>query len=639
MSLPKELQALSEKAEQQLISKQFDLAEQDYLTLCQKYHEPRVFYKGLAFVKAAKGNVVDAIPLLQSYLELNEKDAEAWHNLAVLNEKNQHLPQAENCFQKAISLGHDSAQDYLELLNSQHQQHKYLEQLPIIIDARQKHPDNTRLKKIENVLRVRLHEQDFESASSSDVINTFTFIDAWFKDDEINAVSALIRTTEKLFKKLDSIDWLIKHFKDIIKIEGASFSRFLLLGVCYHHQQNNELAINYYAAAKRMNPNSVVTIANLGIVLRRNMRYEEAEKELLLAQSLSQNISSVVENLAITSSQLGKMDRAIELYLKTIELMPDSHKAKFSLGIVYLLNGQFKAGWEYYFHRSRELKYYKMEEKVPRWQGQDLSDKHILIMNEQGYGDTINFIRYIPLLATRCKKVSVYVQKLLLPLSRHLIVFPENCKLVEMNAKIKDVDYFAPLLDLASQLDSNLANIPYPDGYFSIPPEKQQFWQKQLKALTGPKVGLVWRGSKAHNRDKERSLDLEKLAPIFLSANCHFISLQVGNGEEELLCYRDVIQDYSSHIRDFSDTAALVQQLDLLITVDTSTAHLGGALGIPTWTLVNFIPDWRWLMQGTDTHWYNSMTLYREKERFNWDSVLPDLFANFKQWLATMATK
>jgi hypothetical protein len=253
---------------------------------------------------------------------------------------------------------------------------------------------------------------------------------------------------------------------------------------------------------------------------------------------------------------------------------------------------------------------------------------------EQGFGDTLQFCRFAPLLARRCAKVYLEVPRPLLRLLRHSLA-GENLEVIPRLADfpatqaLPRTDYHCPLLSLPRVLGTTVDDVPAAVPYLAADATQAAAWSQRLRELPGRKVGLVWAGLPQYSDDAHRSLPLARLAPLGTVSGVTFVSLQTGAAAGQATAPPPglTIYDASRGLRDFADTAALVAALDLVISVDTAAAHLAGALGRPVWLLNRFDTDWRWMVDRTDSPWYPTMRIFRQPRRGDWDSVISQVCA------------
>ncbi len=375
---------------------------------------------------------------------------------------------------------------------------------------------------------------------------------------------------------------------------------------------------------------------NRGNALRELQRPEAALASHDKAIALKPDFAQAHYNRGIALMALRRPDEALASYDNAIALKPDYAEAHWNQALGFLLVGRFEPGWRQFEWRKRlkaplGLRCYAQ----PPWLGvEDIAGKTLFIYWEQGLGDTIQFCRYAKIAAARGAKVVLSVQQSLIELLEQI---GPAIRIVGPDAVPPDFDYHCPLLSLPLALGTTLSNIPATIPYLKSNVEKSLSWKEQLGEKNKPRVGLVWSGgfrpgqTEAWNFNSRRDIPLAKLA-VLKDPNIDFYSLQKGEPAELELAalIRDHwdgphIIDFTSRLRDFSDTAALVDNLDLVVSVDTSTAHLAGALGKPVWLLNRFDTCWRWLLQRADSPWYPTVKLYRQEKAGHWDDVVEQI--------------
>lgn len=314
----------------------------------------------------------------------------------------------------------------------------------------------------------------------------------------------------------------------------------------------------------------------------------------------------------------GDIEQGARHFRRALQLDPGYVEANLGMAFAYLTQGNFLPGWAYYEQRldggtqSRNA-------LGPRWNGDALHGRTILLHAEQGLGDTLQFVRYAPMVAARGGRVVLEVQ----PALRQLLSTLGNIDEIISQGKIySEIDTHCPLMSLPAVFGTTLATIPAPSPYLHAEPQRVQTWLRRIKS-TFPRVGLVWAGEPRHRRDRQRSIPLSMLA-LLSSAGASFFSLQKGPAAEQLkrLPPEFRIEDLEALSSDMSDTAAAIMALDLVISVDTSVAHLAAALGKPVWLLLPFVPDWRWLLHRDDSPWYPTMRLFHQPSPGAWEPVI-----------------
>jgi tetratricopeptide (TPR) repeat protein len=399
--------------------------------------------------------------------------------------------------------------------------------------------------------------------------------------------------------------------------------------------QQYQAAIDSYEQALACRPDFVDPYYNRGNALGFLQQYQLAIDSYEQAIALQPDHASAWSNRAHALAQLMQHGAALESYGKAIAADPSHAGAQVGLGLSLLQLGEFDRGWKHYEWRWKEeaLKKAARNFSQPLWTGAEpLQGKTILLHAEQGFGDTLQFCRYAKVIGALGARVLVEVQPELLGLLEGL---DGAAQVLAKGQPLPDFDCHCPLLSLPLALGTTLANLPSGKPYLSAPAHKVVQWTQRLGQKTRPRVGLVWSGNAAHKNDRNRSLALAELV-AHLPQTFDYISLQkeFRPDDRHTLEQHPHILRLDQEIGDFTDTAALCALMDVVISVDTSVAHLAGALGRPVWMALPLNPDWRWLLERSDSPWYPSVTLYRQQAAGDWEGV----FRRIAAALATLAT-
>ncbi len=403
------------------------------------------------------------------------------------------------------------------------------------------------------------------------------------------------------------------------------------LGVALYELKDYEEAAGAQRKAIAASPDFAEAHSNLGNALHALKRFDEAIAAYRRAIELNPNYADAWANLGTTLHHSGSFDEGIAALRRAIALAPHHANAHSGLGILLLMRGELGEGWDEYEWRLRST-----ERKGPKfpeipWQGESLAGKHIYVQAEQGFGDTLQFARYLPLLAARAGRVTVRVHQQLMTLLRESL---PGVTVLGDRGDPAPYQCDAVLLSLPRLFKTRLETIPAQVPYLRAPAEAVTGWTKRLAGMSGLKVGLVWAGNPEHVNDHRRSVDLKLLAPLFAVPGVSFASLQVGPRAAYLKTLKTSkikIGDLSSSFGDFVESAAAVSALDLVITVDTSMAHLAGALGKPVWVLLPWVTDWRWMLHREDNHWYPTMWLFRQNRgEDDWTGVIARMAKELK---------
>lgn len=406
-------------------------------------------------------------------------------------------------------------------------------------------------------------------------------------------------------------------YQQILKIDPRHDETLNRYGMFSQAQGRPGKAVELYRSALAYNPQAIPAMNNLGLTLLDQDKVQEAEKLFLRAIALNSRIAELYNGLGLTRKAQRRFDEAMQCFKQAIKINPDYAEAHWNLGWVQLMKGDYRNGWREYDWRWRMKSFVAPDLSAPVWKGEDLQGKSILLHCEQGLGDSIHFIRYAAMVKALGTCVIVPTPAPLVPLFRNVKGIDV---LNQIGEPIPHYDYHASLMSLPGIFDTTvetiLADIPYlhPDQ------AKIDSWHERLKSLTGLKIGIVWRGNPTYMNDRNRSMPAENFAPILKLKGLSVIVLQKDAREDEIAAL-DISPDTpflnaGPELHDFQETAALVKNLDLVLTVDTSVCHLAGALGQEVWTLA--VPDWRWLEGREDTPWYPGMRLFMQPASGEW---------------------
>lgn len=437
------------------------------------------------------------------------------------------------------------------------------------------------------------------------------------------------------------------------------------LGQALANRRQLDEAERAYRRALALDPGCAEALVNLGLLLEDRQRPDEAEQCYRRALEISPDSPEIYSNLGNLLAQSGRTDEAEQCHRKAIRLAPTSapaccnlgvllasHKrdgeaealfrqalagnpahalARLNLGQLLLAAGRWEEGWA--CHEAR----YAQDLPAPlavlpaaaRWQGQPLHGKALLVLSEQGFGDAIQFCRYLPLLKEQgAAHITLVCRPELKALFATLAGVDTLLDSEDSKRGIPRYDWWTMLMSLPFHGKTTLKNIPARIPYLHTPAERRARWSGRLPAA-GLRVGLVWKGNPLHSNDARRSLPcLATLRPLWAVAGIDFVSLQKGQGEEEAAPppADQPLVALGGELGDFADSAALIEQLDLVICVDSAVAHLAGALGKPCWLLLpDYQTDWRWLRERRDTPWYPTLRLFRQSARDDWAPLVAEL--------------
>lgn len=403
---------------------------------------------------------------------------------------------------------------------------------------------------------------------------------------------------------------------------------------CLKHPED---ALESFQRALEIKPDYAEALNNRGAVLRSLKRLNEALESYNRALTIAPNYAEASYNRGIVLSELERPREAIEAYEHALTIKADYVGAHWNLSLCRLQLGDFSRGWEGYEWRWKEeqLEKSKRDFPQPMWLGvESLEGKTILLHGEAGLGDTLQFCRYAKQVAALGAKVVLEVQAPLLPLLTNL---EGALQVLAQGSALPAFDYHCPLLSLPLAFKTEVNSIPTGIPYIHSDAARVAAWRDRLGKKAKPRVGLAWSGNPGHKNDHNRSLALAELLPL-LHDGAEWISLQqeVRANDAALLAQRTDIRHFGAQLNDFAETAALVELMDVVISVDTSVAHLAGAMGKPLWILLPFNPDWRWLLNREDSPWYPTARLFRQPAIDDWTAVIDRVGKELNLWRADL---
>ncbi len=384
-------------------------------------------------------------------------------------------------------------------------------------------------------------------------------------------------------------------------------------------------ALASFDRAIALRPDFAEALGNRGNVLRMLGRAREALQSCDRALALKPRAAEAHTGKANALKDLMRLPEALQSYDRAIALEPDDADAHWNKALCLLLMGRFEEGWPLYEWRKKKFEPQDPQShSLPVWSGaEDLQGRSLLIRAEQGLGDTIQFCRYAPLAQAKGASVTLAVQK---PLTRLLATLDPAIAVIGTDAKSGDFDYRIALLSMPLACRTDVGSCPSTVPYLHAEPDRVARWSERLGS-EGFRIGICWQGNKASDADAGRSIPLRCFAGLAGIPGVRLISLQKNDGIEQLndlpsgLTVEVPGEDFDAGPDAFVDTAAVMENLDLVVTCDTAVAHLAAALGRPTWVALKHVPDWRWLLDRSDSPWYPTVTLFRQKQPGDWSAV------------------
>jgi tetratricopeptide (TPR) repeat protein len=385
-------------------------------------------------------------------------------------------------------------------------------------------------------------------------------------------------------------------------------------------------------------PNFAAAHNNRGFVLQKIGRHGEAIESLKRAVALQPGYGEALNNLGFSLQQLRRFDEALGFYEEAIRLQPEYAEAIWNRGLLKLLRGDMPAGWRDMEWRWKCKEFLKKpgQADIVEWSGQDLQGRSIAVFAEQGFGDLFQFCRYLPKLIERGARVTLVIPRKLHSL---LSTLDQRIRIWEAGVRLEGVDFQCMLLSLPDRFKTELATIPNAVPYLNAESTLAEKWKKTM-GKDGFKVGISWQGNPSGFVDFGRSMPLAAFAPLSDIPGVRLISIQFQHGTEQLKSLPsgmkvEELAEFNTGESGFIDTAAVMKSLDLIITTDSAPAHLAGAMNMPVWVMLRAVPDWRWLLDRSDSPWYPSMKLFRQEVNGDWGQVIRDV----AKALATAASK
>ncbi|CAK0744395.1 protein O-GlcNAc transferase [Gammaproteobacteria bacterium] len=605
-------------------------------------------YYNLANLLKSTHQYEACIALYRRALALVPDRADAWSSLADSLRELEQWPEAEAASRRAISLQPTFVGAHLNLGNALRGQGRIEE---ATASYRQAISLDPKMAEAYYNLGMLLREQGSLEAAAEAYQQVLNLRPDWA---EASVTLGILR--EEIARRKVIVPLLPQEkVVDPVKMGEKEDSQALLASAMTAYQLGeNSLAMTRCEQVLKMEPNRPDAWTLKGILLRKLKQFEESAAAHRRAIACKPDYPDAHNNLGGALSDLGKLEEALACYRHAVHLVPkkvdflinlagmlqalgrveqaittleqviSAHpgnaEAQWDLALARLLSGDFERGWKGYEWRWKA----RIDPPVfaePLWRGEPLDGKTILLYTEQGYGDVIQFVRYIPMVVARGGRVLLEIHP---DLKNLLDRMPGISQLVIRDEPRPHFDVQYPLLSLPYLFQTTLDTLPSSEFYLQPDPMRKKAWGERLKNYFGLRVGLVWGGNPNVKNDRWRSPRLAPVLPLLETSGVHFFGLQKGDGRKDLIG-RDMptsFVDLGEEIQDFADTAAILSNLDLLITSCTSTVHLAGALGRPTWVLLHFSADWRWFLKREDTPWYPSVRLFRQSGPHQWGALV-----------------
>jgi tetratricopeptide (TPR) repeat protein len=419
------------------------------------------------------------------------------------------------------------------------------------------------------------------------------------------------------------LDEAVRLYQEVVRADPRHAHAWHQLGCIAFESGKVEPALGYLTGAVRLDGAQATFHNNLGECFRAVGKLAEAHASYARAVQLQGDYVVARVNLCYVLYAQGRATEARRRAQEVLSLQRTTAEAHCACATLRLLHGDLAGGWEEHEWRLKLPGQQRPSLPGSQWDGGSLAGRCLFVYAEQGLGDTLQFVRYLPLVAEQGSKPILAAQPALIPLLEEA----KLCELVPLGQQPPSFDAHSALLSLPWALHTTLSTVPANAAYLRAKPELVTDWKARLAGVRGFRVGIAWQGNPSYNFDRARSIPLGQFEALARVPGVQLVSLQKGAGVEQLATLEgrfDVVDlgpELDTGAGAFMDTAAVMNNLDLVVTSDTSTAHLAGALGVPVWVALPTLPDWRWMLDRSDSPWYRTMRLFRQTQAGNWTDV------------------
>ena len=607
----------------------------------------------LGLILRQKGDIYGASDALRTAIKSDPNNLQALFNYGVVLLEINEIPAAIGAFRKAIHLLPHFPEAYFNLGNALFKQDSVSEAITCYRQAVILKPDHIdahynlglALKRNQEFNQAALafeHVISFQPEHADALFNLGLILH--FKEDletaktfyqkAINADSNQNPARYNLgivFSDQKNYTAAVAIFKELVELQPDYPEAFNNLGLALFSCEKLDEAEVYLQKAIELRADFYDAYSNLGNIFLEWEELSKAKEYYKKAVSFKHDFHKAWYNLAKCYSLENNLPESLKTYRKAIEIKYDLVEAHWNLSHVLLANGEFSEGFKEYLWRWQRKEAIFIKFTQPEWQGETIPYGTLLVHTEQGLGDAIQFVRYLKMVKPRVKKLILACEKTLIGLFATVAGIDELIDKTAIPQIADKVDYHVPILNLPTIFETTLASTPDQVPYVT---EDQSMVEKHKHHFQNFqdifKVGIVWQGNPLHKNDHNRSCRLDDFLPLLSIPQTVFFNLQKNNDDKT---HVKNLKNLGPFLDTFADTAAIISHLDLIISVDTSVAHLAGAMAKPVWALIPFVPEWRWMLDREDTPWYPTMRLFRQQKRKDWQEVFIRVYAELKQFL------
>jgi tetratricopeptide (TPR) repeat protein len=610
-----------------------------------------------AFRAHAAGELREAEFGCRLVLAANKKQFEALHLLGLIEFQRGKLEEAERLIRQALRINPRSVQAHTNLGSVLQQRGRHQDALASLDRALEFDPANVlalsnrgnvlwRLKRLEEALasldRALALKPDYVDALCTrgnvqvELKRLDEALESYDNALQIEPKDALVlHNRGNVLWALQRRDEALQSYDRAMALSPDDLSLLKDRGIALSFLQRNEEALASFDRALALKPGDPYLLYKRGGALADAGRHEEALDCFDQAFAIEPNDADALDDRGNVLAALQRHAEALASYNQALAIAPESAKAHWNRGLTLLRVGDFEHGWKEYEWRLKleTSSTGRRQFAQPRWLGeQPIDGKTVLLYSEQGFGDTLQFARYVPLVAALGATVILEVQ----PALKGLLAGLDGVAVVlGQGEELPRFDVHCPLMSLPLAFKTRLETVPAKTPYLFASEERVSAWKERLPESPLPRVGICWAGNPGFPADRPRTVGLKPILPLLSVPGAEFISVQkeLRPGDEELLRHHPQLVHIGDKLEDFGDTAAVMSLLDLVISSDTSPAHLAGALSRPVWVLLQHTPDWRWLLARNDNPWYPSARLFRQVKEGDWEGAVSRLAEELKVWL------